>query len=445
MLAAKQAGSSPSRQLKAPSVGFALDGSGAAAVRERGRGVPVQSTPPSPTFAQHLRAQAVAAADTEVNAELTRILEALERSFREISLLLRYGLRTAGSDMEAEALHARSENDVWQRQVLRQDQRVADILLESLRGTRTSAVALETHEGVVDFELEEEEDEPSADETGSAPPAAPPAPVSTDPMDFYTAATPQTSYTSSRTVRPPSKRPRFVVVLDPLGHALNVDAGVSVGTIFGIYKSTEDSKCAEPTSRVLKRGTELIAAGYALYGASTQLVISRGHGVDGFTLHPVLEEFMLTRPRLQMPPTGKVYSVNLGHRHEWSSAVVMHVEGLARTKSLRYIGTFVADVHRTLLYGGVFFYPPSRKRPVGKLRLVYEITPVAFLMEQAGGACTTGDARVLDMQATSINQCVPVAFGSLHDVEAYVRDYAVASPVIDRPPTRGLMRLASIS
>jgi len=228
-------------------------------------------------------------------------------------------------------------------------------------------------------------------------------------------------------------------VLDPLGHALNADAGVSVGTIFGVYLTRSHDDAAS-SSHVLRRGSELCAAGYALYGASTQLVLSRGHGVDGFTLHPVLESFTLTRPRLQMPLVGKIFSVNLGHMHEWTHEVCTHIDNMSQRKSLRYIGTFVADVHRTLLYGGIFFYPPSRKRRAGKLRLLYEVAPIAFLMEQAGGGCTTGKERVLDVLPTSLHQRVPVAFGSMLDVQAYsssVANAASSPSPMHSPPSSG--------
>jgi len=213
----------------------------------------------------------------------------------------------------------------------------------------------------------------------------------------------------------------YAVVLDPLGHALNLEAGVSVGTIFGIYRAEDMDMDVAPSSYVLRAGSELIAAGYALYGASTQLVLSCGHGVDGFTLNPDSGVFMLTLPQLQMPPVGRFYSVNLGHRRQWSRAVADHIDAMSSTKSLRYIGTFIADVHRTLLCGGAFFYPPRTKRPNGKLRLLYEVAPIAFLMEQAGGACTSGVERLLDIVPTSGNVCVPVAFGSSIDITDYQR------------------------
>ena len=131
--------------------------------------------------------------------------------------------------------------------------------------------------------------------------------------------------------------------------------------------------------------------------------------------------FMLTRPGMRMPRTGRVYAANLGHRKGWSRDVQAHIDDLGHTKSLRYIGTLVSDVHRTLLYGGVFLYPASMKRPQGKIRLIYEAAPLAFLLEQAGGGASTGRERILALQPSGLTQCAPVAFGSLLDVEEYVR------------------------
>jgi fructose-1,6-bisphosphatase len=279
------------------------------------------------------------------------------------------------------------------------------------------------------------------------PQALPPPPPEPQPVSaaapVLTAATmlpPSASSTAQATGRAGCRRrrrrrcgpiPKLAVVLDPLNGSALADAGNAVGTIFGIYRVSDNAKDkvgegdGGAAAHVLRKGSEAIAAGYALYGAATQLVISLGNGVDGFTMHPALEEFVLTRPRLQLPKAGRFYSVNMGHRRYWSCIVAHHIDQCAVSKSLRYIGTFVADVHRTLLYGGVFFYPPNRKRPMGKLRLVYEAMPIAFLIEQAGGACATGagtgEQRLLDMQPSSLMQNTPIAFGSRDDVDAYTR------------------------
>lgn len=339
--------------------------------------------------------------------ELVAVLEALECSFREVSLLLRHGLRTGGD--------AKHGSGVWQREVLKLDQKVAEIILAALRGTRTRVVALGTHEGVVELEGESSGNGIGLD---AAPPAPAPA-VSADPYDYYCAPT---SPATSPCVR------RFAVVVDPLGgDAEKADAGASSGTIFSVYSARAGGEEGGTRASVLRRGEEMLAAGYVVFGAATQLVLSVGRGVDGFTLHPSLGCFTLTRPQLRMPHTGRFNSVNLGHRRQWSEAMALHVDLVSQSKSLRYTGTFVADVHRTLLYGGVFFYPASSRRPRGKLRLLFQAAPVAFLMEQAGGGSACGAERTLEIEPGTLNQCVPVAFGSRSDVDAYVRSSAVHS------------------
>ena len=139
---------------------------------------------------------------------------------------------------------------------------------------------------------------------------------------------------------------------------------------------------ASTSAHVLRKGSELLAAGYALYGSATQLVLSCGHGVDGFTLHPALETFVLTRPRLALPPLGRFFSCDMGNSNDWSDEIADHVDRLASSKSLRYIGTFIADVHRTLLYGGIFGYPADSKNANGKLRLLDEAAPMAATSNQ---------------------------------------------------------------
>ena len=381
----------------APSVGFALPTS--TPIRERGRRNSTLPPPMLVTLDRHLRDVSGA------SPELVAVLEALECSFREVSLLLRHGLRTGGD--------AKHGSGVWQREVLKLDQKVAEIILAALRGTRTRVVALGTHEGVVELEGESSGNGIGLD---AAPPAPAPA-VSADPYDYYCAPT---SPATSPCVR------RFAVVVDPLGgDAEKADAGASSGTIFSVYSARAGGEEGGTRASVLRRGEEMLAAGYVVFGAATQLVLSVGRGVDGFTLHPSLGCFTLTRPQLRMPHTGRFYSVNLGHRRQWSEAMALHVDLVSHSKSLRYTGTFVADVHRTLLYGGVFFYPASSRRPRGKLRLLFQAAPVAFLMEQAGGGSACGAQRTLEIEPGTLNQCVPVAFGSRSDVDAYVRSSAV--------------------
>ena len=433
---------------RVPSVGFVLDGQ--CPQRERGKGVPSRTVAPSalPSFGQHIRSlplpeAAENAADArDLKKELVKVLEAIEQGVKDISLLLRYGLRTTDPDaLHSDAIPKLSSGDgpTWKREVIRHDERAGEMLLDMLRSTRTCAVALETHEGVIDWchdDYDDDDDDGEGDangggggSSGDGKAAAAPAAVSYDPYDYYSAPT------STYTTKKQGRKARFAVVLDPLGHAQLADAGANVGTIFGIYLATGDDQA--PSSHILKNnGSALLAAGYALYGSATQLVLSMGgNGVDGFTLHPILDSFTLTRPRIMIADVGRFYSVNLGHRSQWSGAVQRHIDGLGESKSLRYLGTYLSDVHRTLLYGGVFVYPASRKRQAGKVRLLFEAIPIAFLVEQAGGACSTGKQRLLDVQPMSINQRTPVAFGSRADVEAYVRDCNTELSPTYSPPT----------
>ncbi|PPD87596.1 hypothetical protein GOBAR_DD15474 [Gossypium barbadense] len=199
----------------------------------------------------------------------------------------------------------------------------------------------------------------------------------------------------------PSKCGRYCVVFDPLDGSSNIDCGVSIGTIFGIYMVKDDH---EPTlADVLQPGKQMVAAGYCMYGSSCTLVLSTGKGVNGFTLDPSLGEFILTHPDIRIPKKGKIYSVNEGNAKNWDGPTAKYVENCkfpkdgSPSKSLRYIGSMVADVHRTLLYGGTFMYPADKKSPSGKLRVLYEVFPMSFLMENAGGQAFTGKQRVLTL------------------------------------------------
>lgn len=228
----------------------------------------------------------------------------------------------------------------------------------------------------------------------------------------------------------PSKRGRYCVVFDPLDGSSNIDCGVSIGTIFGIYM-VKDSH--EPTlDDVLKPGKKMVAAGYCMYGSSCTLVLSTGRGVNGFTLDPSLGEFILTHPDIKIPKKGRIYSVNEGNAKNWDSPTTKYVEKCkfptdgSSPKSLRYIGSMVADVHRTLLYGGIFLYPGDKKSPSGKLRVLYEVFPMSFLMEQAGGQSFTGKQRALDLVPKKIHERSPIFLGSYDDVEEIKALYAAA-------------------
>ncbi|KIP09487.1 hypothetical protein PHLGIDRAFT_126234 [Phlebiopsis gigantea 11061_1 CR5-6] len=220
---------------------------------------------------------------------------------------------------------------------------------------------------------------------------------------------------------------KYCVVFDPLDGSSNIDAGVNIGTIFGIYQITPDS--TGTISDVLRPGSEMVAAGYTMYGSSANLVLSTGHGVDGYTLDAALGEFILTHPDIKIPPRGKIYSFNEGNSMYFHKPVINYLNSIKYPTngkspySARYIGSMVADVHRTLLYGGIFGYPDDKKSKSGKLRLLYEAFPMAFLTEQAGGVATTGRGRILDIQPTSIHERCPVFLGSRDDVNDVIKFY----------------------
>ncbi|KAL6840110.1 hypothetical protein ACP4OV_029920 [Aristida adscensionis] len=238
----------------------------------------------------------------------------------------------------------------------------------------------------------------------------------------------------------PALRGKYCVCFDPLDGSSNIDCGVSIGTdgdvkrglqskqktdscanIFGIYMiKDKDNVTLED---VLQPGKNMLAAGYCMYGSSCTLVLSTGSGVNGFTLDPSLGEFILTHPNIKIPKKGRIYSVNEGNAANWDEPTAKFVEKCkypkdgSSPKSLRYIGSMVADIHRTLLYGGVFLYPADKKSPNGKLRVLYEVFPMSFLMEQAGGQSFTGKERALDLVPTNIHERSPIVLGSYDDVE----------------------------
>jgi len=225
----------------------------------------------------------------------------------------------------------------------------------------------------------------------------------------------------------------YAVVFDPLDGSSNIDANVSVGTIFGIYK--KDSKPDhKPTAKdLLKPGNQLVCAGYALYGASTMIVLSTGLGVNGFLLDPSIGEFILTHKNIRIPKAGKIYSINEGNAALWDVPTKTYIEQCkkldkkGKPKTARYIGSMVADVHRTLLYGGIFMYPADKNSKNGKLRLLYECNPMSFLVEQAGGRASNGTQRILDLQPTSIHQRSPIFMGSPDDVKEIENLYKTSS------------------
>lgn len=217
---------------------------------------------------------------------------------------------------------------------------------------------------------------------------------------------------------------RYAVCTDPIDGLSNIDAGVSVGTIFCVYKLKDDSKGL--INDVLRKGSEMVVAGYTMYGALTHLMLTTGHGVNGFTLDTNIGEFILTQPNLRIPETRTIYSFNEGNLYYWPEYVKKYVEDLKKPQengkpySARYIGSMVADVHRTLLYGGIFAYPADSKSKNGKLRILYECFPMAMLMEQSGGAAINDKGeRILELLPKGIHDKSGIWMGSKGEVEKF--------------------------
>ncbi|MBL9148332.1 MAG: class 1 fructose-bisphosphatase [Phycisphaerae bacterium] len=209
---------------------------------------------------------------------------------------------------------------------------------------------------------------------------------------------------------------KYCVLFDPLDGSSNLDVGVGVGTIFSILRNDPLIPDAEKT--VCQRGLRQVAAGYILYGSSTIFVITTGNGVDMFVLDHSVGSFLLVDRGLKIPKSGKTYSVNEANSSTFPDGYRKYLEWAhASGYSTRYIGSMVADVHRTLLTGGVFMYPPTKKNPDGKLRLLYEANPMAMIVEQAGGLAYSGDHRTLDVEPAKLHQRVPVLLGSPDEVE----------------------------
>jgi len=225
-----------------------------------------------------------------------------------------------------------------------------------------------------------------------------------------------------------SDNANYAVVFDPLDGSSNIDVNVSVGTTFSILRRPEGVSLDAPEPWVLQPGSKQIAAGYVVYGSSTILVYSAGNGVHGFTLDPSVGAYLLSHPNIRMPEQGEYYSVNEAYRDSFPPRYGKYIDRLrsgtlGKNYGSRYIGSMVADVHRTLLKGGVFLYPPTQSNPQGKLRLLYEANPIAFLAEQAGGMAIDGSRRVLDIEPESIHQRIPLVVGSrieLADFERFV-------------------------
>ncbi len=217
-------------------------------------------------------------------------------------------------------------------------------------------------------------------------------------------------------------RGKYILLMDPLDGSSNIDVNISIGTIFCIFKRKSDGNSPN-LKDFLQSGDAIVCAGYVIYGSSTMLVYSTGQGVHGFTLDPSIGEFLLSHEYIKIPEKGKIYSINEGNYsiwEDWTKDYVEHVKK-SKEKSLRYVGTLVADMHRTLLKGGIFLYPGDKKSPSGKLRLLYECFPMAYLVEQAGGVATDGDKRILDKTPMELHERSPLIIGSRLDVEEVLK------------------------
>jgi len=227
-----------------------------------------------------------------------------------------------------------------------------------------------------------------------------------------------------------NKKGKYVLMFDPLDGSSNIDVNASIGTIFSIHRRVTNHSPDGRLEDCLQKGADQIAAGYFIYGSSTMMVYTTGHGVFGFTLDPSLGEFLLSHESIRTPMRGRIYSINEGNTYAWDAGTRRYIDYVKEDKkeighpySHRYIASLVADFHRNLLKGGIFLYPG----PKGKLRLLYEASPLAMIVEQAGGAATTGAERILDIEPTSLHQKVPLIIGSREDVRDYIQFFKEAT------------------
>jgi len=221
-----------------------------------------------------------------------------------------------------------------------------------------------------------------------------------------------------------SNKSKYVVMFDPLDGSSNIDTNVSIGTIFGVYRRLSQPGRPCDIKDFLQPGIKQVAAGYVVYGSSTMFVYATRRGVNGFTLDPSIGDFCLSHPDIQCPPDGKIYSVNGGYFSQYTDNVKKFINTLQhKTKqeggplTQRFTGSMVADLHRTLIKGGIFLYPLTTENPHGKLRLMYECNPFAFIMEVAGGKASSGEARILDIKPSSLHDRTPIFIGSKNMVD----------------------------
>lgn len=220
------------------------------------------------------------------------------------------------------------------------------------------------------------------------------------------------------------KDAKYIVCMDPLDGSSNIDVNVSIGTIFSIYRRVSPRGTRAVEEDFLQEGNKQVAAGYILYGSSTVMIFTTGRGVNGFTLDPSIGEFCLSHPDIKTPTSGKIYSINEGNYIKFPAGIKQYIkycqerdEDTNRPFTSRYIGSLVADFHRNMLKGGIFLYPETENTPKGKLRLIYECNPIAFLAEQAGGKASDGKQRILDIKPESLHQRIPFYTGSLEMVK----------------------------
>jgi len=223
---------------------------------------------------------------------------------------------------------------------------------------------------------------------------------------------------------PNQKIGKYVLLFDPLDGSSNIDANISIGTIFSIYKRISSGNGPGTLQDCLQPGLQQVVAGYVVYGSSTMLVytVGGGHGVHGFTLDPAFGEFLLSHDDIKIPSTGRIYSLNEGNYFSWPQGLKNYIKYLqsnlfgGKPYQARYVGSMVADIHRTLLYGGIFIYPGDKRNPKGKLRLMYECNPMSMIIEEAGGRSTDGKKRIMEIQPTGLHERTPIYIGSVEDV-----------------------------